>query len=98
MTVIVPGDELVLEGAALDLSAGGVRVAMKTDLPAGQSIVLRFSLPGEEREILARGRIVLSFYEAAAKRYAHGIAFTQIAPGDQASIGKLLDRLTEPAV
>ncbi len=91
VTVIVPGNELVLDAAALDLSAGGVRVAMKTDLPAGQSILLRFTLPKGGRETLARGRVVLSFFDAAAKRYAHGVAFTQIAPEDQESIGEMLD-------
>jgi hypothetical protein len=91
MTVIVPGSELVLPGDALDLSAGGVRVAMQSDLPAGQSVLLRFVLPGGEREALVRGRVVLSFFDATTKRYAHGIAFTQIAPDDQASIAKLLE-------
>ncbi|MHB8433465.1 MAG: PilZ domain-containing protein [Candidatus Tyrphobacter sp.] len=94
ITVIVPGDELVLDATALDLSAGGVRMAMNTDLPAGQSILLRFTLPKGGREALARGRVVLSFFEAATKRYAHGVAFTQIAPEDQESIAKMLDGAT----
>ncbi len=89
--VILPGQELVLTGEALDLSSGGMRVATGDDLPAGQVIVLRFTLPSVEREIVARGRIVLSFFDATAKRYAHGIAFTQIAPEDQALIEKALD-------
>ncbi|HEY9084920.1 MAG TPA: PilZ domain-containing protein [Candidatus Tyrphobacter sp.] len=91
VTVIVPGNELVLSGSALDLSVGGVRVATRSDLPAGQNIVLRFTLPKSDREALVRGRIVLSFFDAATKRYAHGIAFTQIAPEDQEGIVKMLD-------
>ncbi len=91
VTIIVPGSELVLDGGALDLSAGGVRIGMKTDLPAGQAILLRFALPGSAREALVRGRIVLSFFDAKTKCYAHGVAFTQIAPDDQAAITKLLD-------
>lgn len=85
-TVILPGHELILAGRAVDLSGGGMRVATATDLPSGQAIVLRFTLPGKDRELLVRGRIVLSFYDAASKQYAHGVAFTQYAPTDQEAI------------
>ncbi len=95
VTVIVPGHELVYSGDALDLSIGGIRVATQTDLPAGQSIVLRYTLPKGDREALVRGRIVLSFFDAATKRYAHGVAFTQIAPEDQDGIVKMLGGVTE---
>ena len=91
VTVILPGQELVIEGRALDLSAGGLRVATLSDLPAGQSIVLRFVLPNSEHEGIVRGRIVLSFFDAAMKQYAHGIAFTRIAPESRDEIEKLLD-------
>lgn len=91
MTVIIPGHELVLSGSALDLSVGGIRVATPTDLPAGQSIMLRFVLPSSDREALVRGRIVLSFFDASTKHYAHGIAFTQIAPQDQEEIVRFVD-------
>ena len=91
MTVIVPGNELVIAGNALDLSAGGVRIATPTDLPQGQAVVLRFTLPKTDREALVRGRVVLSFFDASTKRYAHGIAFTQIARQDQEQIAKLVD-------
>lgn len=97
MTVIVPGSEFVVDGTALDLSEGGVRVAMKSDLPAGQSILLRFTLPKSKRETLVRGRVVLSFFDAGLKCYAHGVAFTQISPDDQAAIAKLLDGVAETA-
>lgn len=85
----------MLSGSALDLSAGGVRVATSSDLPAGQSILLRFMLPDRGREVLVRGRVVLSFFDATMKRYAHGIAFTQIAPDDQTAIEKMLDAATK---
>lgn len=85
-TVILPGYELVLGGTALDLSSGGMRVATTTDLPPGQAIVLRFTLPGQERELIVRGRIVLSFFDAGWRHYAHGIAFTQYSSQDQTSI------------
>jgi c-di-GMP-binding flagellar brake protein YcgR len=85
-TVILPGHELVLTGKTVDVSTGGMRVVTPTDLPSGQAIVLRFTLPGQERELLVRGRIVLSFYDATTKQFAHGIAFTQYAATDLESI------------
>lgn len=82
MTLIVPGHELILSGTALDVSRGGMRVSTTTDLPMGQPIVMRFTLPQGERELLVRAKIVLSFYDAATKTYAHGIAFTQYSSAD----------------
>jgi c-di-GMP-binding flagellar brake protein YcgR len=95
VTVIIPGGELILPGTALDLSAGGIRVATTSDLPAGQKIAMRFTLPRDDREILVLGRIVLSYFEARQKEYLHGVAFTQISPQDQASIAKFVDALPE---
>jgi c-di-GMP-binding flagellar brake protein YcgR len=89
-TVILPGHELILAGKAVDVSSGGMRVVTATDLPSGQTIVLRFTLPGQERELLVRGRIVLSFYDAASRQYAHGVAFTQYAPSDQDAISQFI--------
>ena len=97
VTVIVPGSELVLDGKALDLSGGGVRVGTTSDLPAGQSVLLRFIIPSSTREALVRGRIVLSFFDAGTKCYAHGVAFTQISHEDQAQIEKHLDKVVESA-
>jgi c-di-GMP-binding flagellar brake protein YcgR len=93
VTIIVPGYELILGGNALDLSRGGMRVATNTDLPAGQSIMLRFMLPGSEREMLVRARIVLSFFDAAKRTYAHGIAFTQYTSADQERIAAFIAAL-----
>ncbi len=87
VTIIVPGHELVLAANAQDISSGGMRVASTTDLPPGQSIVLRFTLPGGDHEMLMRARIVLSFFDNSSKTFAHGIAFTQIAPADHEAIG-----------
>jgi hypothetical protein len=91
VTVILPGHELILGGTVLDLSGGGVRVATATDLPPGQAIVLRFTLPGQHREMIVRGRIVLSFFDAGMRHFAHGVAFTQYTPQDQHSIGQFVD-------
>jgi c-di-GMP-binding flagellar brake protein YcgR len=92
VTIIVPGHELVVGANALDLSTGGMRVSSTTDLPAGQSIVLRFTLPGADREMLVRARIVLSFFDNSSKTYAHGIAFTQYAAADHEAIGAFVGK------
>ncbi|HEY8322074.1 MAG TPA: PilZ domain-containing protein [Candidatus Baltobacteraceae bacterium] len=85
-TVIVPGGELVLIGRAIDLSGGGMRVATASELPPGQAVVLRFHLPGNEREMLIRGKVVLSFFDASRREYAHGVVFTRYAQPDQDEI------------
>ena len=90
MTLIVPGDELILDAHSIDISLGGMRVATSTDVPAGHLVVLRFTLPGGERELLVRGRVVLSFFDASTKRYAHGVAFTQYTPHDHEEISRFV--------
>ncbi len=97
-TVILPGHELILAGKAVDLSGGGMRIVTPTDLPSGQTIVLRFSLPGQERELLVRGRVVLSFYDASTRQYAHGVAFTQYAPNDQEAITEFIAHAKEAPI
>lgn len=93
VTVIVPGGELVLYGNAVDLSAGGLRVSSPTDLSAGQNVTLRFSLPDGRRDVMVRGRVVLSFYDAGKRQFAHGVAFTQIAAADQAALVEYITEL-----
>jgi c-di-GMP-binding flagellar brake protein YcgR len=70
-------------GRLSDLGGGGVRLASDEDLALGAVLLLRFELPTASRELVARGRIVLSFYDAEAQQFFHGIAFTQIDPRDQ---------------
>jgi len=74
------------DGRSSDLGGGGIRLATDEDLPLGAILLLRFSLPDRDGEIVARGRIVLSFYNAEDRRFFHGIAFTQIDPRDQDDI------------
>ena len=71
---------------AIDLGGGGVRLATDEDLPLGTVLLLRFRIPNVAREMVVRGRIVLSFYKANEARFFHGIAFTQVDPRDQAEI------------
>jgi c-di-GMP-binding flagellar brake protein YcgR len=81
------------KASAIDLGGGGVRLATEEDLPLGTVLLLRFHLPTVERVIVARGRIVLSFYNANEQRYLHGIAFTQIDPRDQSEIRAYVEEL-----
>lgn len=75
-----------MTGFLSDLGGGGIRLATEEDLPLGSVLLLRFRTPSLEREVVARGRIVLSFFEAKQRRYLHGVAFTQIDPRDQEAI------------
>ncbi len=79
-------EEPTKSGHVSDLGGGGVRLASEEDLSLGSVLLLRFALPDVGRELVARGRIVLSFYNAEDKRFFHGIAFTQIDPRDQEEI------------
>jgi c-di-GMP-binding flagellar brake protein YcgR len=97
VTVIVPGGELVMYGSAVDLSGGGVRVITHNDLNAGQNVTLRFTLPESGHEMMVRGRVVLSFYDAGKQKFAHGIAFTQIAAADQSAIVEYIHELQQRA-
>ncbi len=78
--------EATNKASAIDLGGGGVRLATAEDLPLGTVLLLRLHLPTADRVVVARGRIVLSFYNANEQRYLHGIAFTQIDPRDQSEI------------
>lgn len=95
VTVIVPGGELVMYGSAVDLSGGGMRVIAKNDLSAGQNVTLRFTLPESGTEMMIRGRIVLSFFDAAKQQFAHGVAFTQIAAADQAAVVHFIEEMQQ---
>ena len=96
VTLIVPGHELILSATSFDISRGGMRVSTTTDLPAGQPVVLRFTLPGSDHELLVRGRVVLSFYDASNKVFAHGIAFTQYTTQDYENIGNYVTSIETP--
>jgi len=97
VAITVAGSDVSLDGGAVDLSGGGMRVITKTDLSAGQNITLRFSLPENEREMMVRGRVVLSFFDASRQQFAHGIAFTQIAAPDQSELVEFIHELQQRA-
>lgn len=97
VAVAVSGNDAGAEGTAVDLSGGGMRVITKNDLSAGQNITLRFFLPEGKREIMVRGRVVLSFFDASRQQFAHGVAFTQIAAPDQSEIVEFIHDLQQRA-
>ncbi len=70
----------------IDLSAGGIRMVTATQFVQGMQIMLRFTLPGGQREVYVYGRIVISFFDGPRKQYSHGVAFTQISAADQDAI------------
>ncbi len=74
------------EARAVDLSAGGLRIAGGIEVPQGSNIELRFNLSSTQREILAQGRVIMSFFNGAEQRYEQGVAFAQIAQDDQTVI------------
>lgn len=82
------------QAEAIDLGGGGIRLSTDEDLPLGTVLLLRFRIPGGTREMVMRGRIVLSFYKANEKRFFHGIAFTQVDPSDQTQIVQYVDGLS----
>lgn len=84
-------------GSAVDLSGGGLRVIAKNDLSAGQNVTLRFTLPESGHEMMVRGRVVLSFFDAGKQQFAHGVAFTQIAAADQSAIVEHIHELQQRA-
>ena len=97
VAVTVAGDDTVLDGAVVDLSGGGMRVITKNDLAAGQNVTLRFALPEAGSEMMVRGRVVLSFFDAGKQQFAHGVAFTQIAAADQGALVEYIQRMQERA-
>jgi c-di-GMP-binding flagellar brake protein YcgR len=80
------GEDTTKLGDSNDLGGGGIRLKTADDIPFGAVLLMRFPLPVSGREVAARGRIVLSFYNAETKQFNHGVAFTQIDPKDQEEI------------
>jgi len=67
-----------------DLSGGGVRLETDEDLPAGTVVELQFSIPA--RTVTAHAHVVMSYFDAKTRRFAHGVAFTSIDPAAQEAI------------
>lgn len=76
---------------AIDFSAGGVRICSAQEHAPGVQLTLTFRLPQTRRVVLARGRIAMSFFDGKTNEYSHGVAFTQIAHGDQEAIAAFVN-------
>jgi len=96
--VDLPAAYLLADGAqpcaarVVVLSAGGVRFETAEDLPSGTPLELRFAL--KQREIVAKGHVVMSYFDAVSKRFGHGLAFTAIDPNAQDAIAAHVAELT----
>jgi c-di-GMP-binding flagellar brake protein YcgR len=79
------------DGSVFDLGAGGMRLVASYDLPPRAAVGLKFHLPGTERTVQAKGRVVLSFFARNEQKFHHGIAFTSIDPGDRSAIAGFVE-------
>ncbi len=95
VALTVTEGEPTVTGHAEDLSGGGMRLTTEGEISAGQTVALRFTLPDDSTETMMRGRVVLSFYDNSRKRYAHGVAFTQISESDQKKIVEYIHELQQ---
>lgn len=86
VSAIIVGETEAQTARAHDLSGAGIRISMPRSLDRGQAVELRFHLPHAKNEVMARGLVVLSFFEGSSDTYHHGIAFTQIGQADQEAI------------
>jgi c-di-GMP-binding flagellar brake protein YcgR len=57
------GEPTPHDGSVFDLGAGGMRLVASYDLPPRANLNLKFRLPATDRGIVARGRVVLSFFQ-----------------------------------
>jgi len=82
------------EGEVVDLGEGGMRLVSRSHAPARSTIRITFHVPGNARDIRARGRVVLSFYSAPEDKYHHGVAFTSIDRDDRELIASFVESQT----
>lgn len=84
-------DDPPLDCEANDIGGGGMRIALERELDPGTMTVIRFRLPGGERDIMARAKVVMAFYNGQQRCYMHGVAFTHIDPADQQTIVRFVE-------
>jgi len=81
----------IQESLTKDIGGGGIRLYLNDKLAVATPLALEIKIPGEERTILAEGRVVWVKSlggEKVTKGFEAGIAFTQIDPTDQSEILK----------
>ncbi|HXW75996.1 MAG TPA: PilZ domain-containing protein [Candidatus Eremiobacteraceae bacterium] len=85
------GEAASHDGSVFDLGAGGMRLVASYDLPPRANVNLKFRLPAAERMVVARGHVVLSFFQRNEQKFHHGIAFTSIDPKDRTVIAEFVE-------
>jgi len=68
-----------------------MRLVASYDLPPRANVNLKFRLPAADRGIVARGRVVLSFFQRNEQKFHHGIAFTSLDPKDRTVISEFVE-------
>lgn len=72
---------------ASNLSVGGAYFTQTIPLPLGTRVTLKFTLPGDAKEIACAGEIV------SARDLGMGVQFLELPKTDQARIERLVQRL-----
>lgn len=72
---------------ATNLSVGGAFFVQTIPLPVGTSMSLKFTLPGDDREIVCLGDIV------TAKDFGMGVHFVGLKDSDKKRLEKLIAKL-----
>lgn len=72
---------------ASNLSVGGAYFVQTVPLPLGTRVSLKFTLPGDAKEIACNGEIV------TAKELGMGVHFVDLKHDDRARIEKLVNKL-----
>lgn len=92
------GEKELQRVRAVDLSNGGLRFLDSAELFRDSQISLQFRLPRSEHEIVACGRVVMSFFDSSQQQYSHSVTFTKITPADLQTIGQYIYGAQRPEV
>ncbi len=94
----VVGEEESQSVRAVDLSVGGLRFLDSAELFRDSQVSVRFGLPQIDHDIVARGRIVMSFFDSSQEKYSHSVTFTKIAQSDLEAVSRYIYGAQRPEV
>jgi uncharacterized protein (TIGR02266 family) len=80
-----------LRGAALNLSQEGMLIETVEPLPAGAKLEMEFTLPGQEKPLLAQGEVVRATRLAGGRKHGLGVRFLELAPDVQRAVREFLE-------
>ncbi len=82
----------VFFGSCQKLSAGGLFVATKNPAPHGSTITMRFTLPGHNHPLVAKGKVVKVNRSVKGGNSQSGmhVLFTQMSPRDEQELKRFL--------